>query len=224
MIEKLEKFEYSNVIFDCDGVILNSNKIKSDAFYQTVLNFGFKKSDANTLLDYHKKNLGISRYEKFAWFLGDFLKESKMTLKDQMIKVYSQIVFAKLIKCEIFHNLDLLYSLMRPSKWFVVSGSDKNELNEIFKLRGISNYFKQIYGSPKNKFQIISECLNSNMIDSNTIFFGDSDYDYKVSNYFGFDFIFLTEWTDLDNYEEYCNNNSITYFDNLSNIVDIIEK
>ena len=47
-VKKVERFfqreiynmnNYSHLFFDCDGVILNSNKIKTDAFYKLALNF-----------------------------------------------------------------------------------------------------------------------------------------------------------------------------------------
>ena len=57
-IEKLLKkemkiFEYSSLIFDCDGVILNSNQIKTEAFKQIFEPFGLKAS--NEMIDFHIK-------------------------------------------------------------------------------------------------------------------------------------------------------------------------
>ena len=59
--------EYNNIFFDCDGVILNSNSLKSDAFLFAVDSYG--KNYAKKLLKYHQENGGISRYEKFKFFL-----------------------------------------------------------------------------------------------------------------------------------------------------------
>ena len=59
---------YKSIIFDCDGVLLDSNTIKSEAFYQSVLPFGQKYADE--FIQYHKNNGGISRYKKFEYFLN----------------------------------------------------------------------------------------------------------------------------------------------------------
>ncbi len=57
---------YKNLIFDCDGIILNSNKIKTDAFKEVVSHYGDKV--AEELVNFHVMNGGISRYEKFNYF------------------------------------------------------------------------------------------------------------------------------------------------------------
>mgnify|MGYP002280379498 CR=1 FL=1 len=49
---------YNTLVFDCDGVILNSNSIKTEAFYQTALPHG--EDAAQVLRDYHLCNGGIS--------------------------------------------------------------------------------------------------------------------------------------------------------------------
>ena len=59
---------YKTIVFDCDGVILNSNKIKIDVFYDVAINFGASASQAQALVDYHVKFGGVSRYRKFDYF------------------------------------------------------------------------------------------------------------------------------------------------------------
>jgi beta-phosphoglucomutase-like phosphatase (HAD superfamily) len=58
---------YNTLIFDCDGVVLNSNAVKTNAFYQTTLPYGQAAADA--MVEYHVANGGVSRYKKFAYFL-----------------------------------------------------------------------------------------------------------------------------------------------------------
>ena len=57
---------YKNLIFDCDGIILNSNKIKTEAFKEVVYHYG--NEAAEELVKFHVMNGGISRYEKFNYF------------------------------------------------------------------------------------------------------------------------------------------------------------
>ena len=71
---------YHSLIFDCDGVILNSNQIKSDAFYNVAKQFG--DIAAKKLLKFHLENGGISRYKKFEYLMSNLIKndESKKLL------------------------------------------------------------------------------------------------------------------------------------------------
>ena len=63
---------YDTFVFDCDGVILNSNEYKSEAFFKSTLKYG--KENAKNLR-YHIKNGGISRNIKFKYFLKQFSKK-----------------------------------------------------------------------------------------------------------------------------------------------------
>ena len=68
--------KYNSIIFDCDGVILNSNAIKTEAFRNILNNYDLNAVDE--FIDYHRKNGGISRYAKLEHFLKNiFPKYSK---------------------------------------------------------------------------------------------------------------------------------------------------
>ena len=45
--------KYNTIVFDCDGVILNSNAIKTEAFRNILSNYDLKAVDE--FIDYHKK-------------------------------------------------------------------------------------------------------------------------------------------------------------------------
>ncbi|MFH7588150.1 HAD family hydrolase, partial [Oceanimonas smirnovii] len=59
--------DYVTLVFDCDGVVLNSNKVKTEAFYKAALPYG--EAAAQAMVDYHVAHGGVSRYKKFAYFL-----------------------------------------------------------------------------------------------------------------------------------------------------------
>ena len=91
--------KYSHLFFDCDGVILNSNKIKTDAFYKLALNFG--ELQAQKLVNHHLENGGISRYEKIKFFQKNILKNTNIKLYQELVDNYGAIVKEKLMKAEI---------------------------------------------------------------------------------------------------------------------------
>ena len=125
--------KYATLIFDCDGVILDSNKIKTTAFYNAARPYG--EVAAVALINYHKKHGGISRYEKFDYFLDEILglKVEPKKIKNLLSGFVSEIQ-EKLILCQISPGLKKLRKNSN-SNWLVVSGSDQQELRCIFSER-----------------------------------------------------------------------------------------
>ena len=66
------------IIFDFDGVIINSHKIKTKAFYEIFKSYG--KKIGTKAKKFHENNIGKSRYFKFKFILKNiFKKESRWT-------------------------------------------------------------------------------------------------------------------------------------------------
>ena len=66
--------QYQTIIFDCDGVVLNSNFQKIEAYRNTALKYGATQDQAQALVDHHVSLTGISRYVKFDYFLKEIIK------------------------------------------------------------------------------------------------------------------------------------------------------
>ena len=64
----------TNIIFDFDGVIINSHRTKTEAFNQIFLNFGKKIGYKSR--NFHLKNIGKSRYFKFKYVYKYFLRQN----------------------------------------------------------------------------------------------------------------------------------------------------
>jgi phosphoglycolate phosphatase-like HAD superfamily hydrolase len=185
-------------IFDCDGVILDSNKLKSNAFTEALTD---EPLDLVTeFVKYHKENGGISRYEKFSYYFEVMKKqvEAEVEIK-KALNNFAAIVSKGLISCNYIPGaLEFIEYLFKLNKrLFVVSGSDEKELIEVFRKRGIDHYFENIHGSPDNKIDNTKKVIKTNSRLTNGIFFGDSKADYEAASQYGMDFIFIngaTEW------------------------------
>ena len=55
--------KFDKIIFDFDGVILNSHNVKTQAFYDLFKKYG--KEIAYKSKNYHLENTGISRFVKY---------------------------------------------------------------------------------------------------------------------------------------------------------------
>tara|TARA_B100000700_G_scaffold329329_1_gene450585 strand:- start:3540 stop:4205 length:666 start_codon:yes stop_codon:yes gene_type:complete len=204
--------DYKSLIFDCDGVILNSNNIKTNAFRVASSPFGTKAS--MSLESYHLKNGGVSRYAKFDYFLTYIVsincKERKASYLKKMLEIYSEETEKGLLDSEVTYGLDSLREKTKYSSWSIVSGGDQDQLHYIFSKKKIQHLFDGgIFGSPDTKNKILNREIAKGTIKLPALFLGDSSLDHQVSIANGIDFIFVSSWTEFRNYKEYCIKNSI---------------
>ncbi len=205
---------YTHLFFDCDGVILNSNTIKTKTFYDIALKYGHKK--AEELVRYHIANGGVSRYKKFKFFLENIIKNYNEVEFNNLIKEYGSLSKKKLLKAEITRGIFQIKKFFPNSLNAIISGSDEKELKWIFEKKKLSNYFNYgIYGSPKSKFDIFDQIYSTFRGGEKTLFFGDSEYDYLVSKKYKMDFIFISEWTELNQWENFTAANNIKTYKNI---------
>ena len=208
---------YTNFFFDCDGVILNSNKIKSEGFYFACKEFGHDK--ATKLEVYHKLNGGISRNEKFKYFINSILEiPFTDTLYKRLLEKYSKFLEDKLLKCESASNLTNIRSNFSNTNWFIVSGGNQSELRSLFKKRNLDNLFNGgIFGSPLDKFEIFKKLFKSDLSKKYSIYLGDSLYDYQVASQIGIDFRYISEWSEFKDLKLHSKNNNIMVHNNIHN-------
>jgi len=200
--------EYKTFVFDCDGVILNSNRVKTEAFYKAALPFGEKA--ASLLVEYHVNNGGISRYKKFEWFLSKTRGEIEPELLQGLLDSYAQYVRQGLNSCDVVNGLSEFRQATSGTKWLIVSGGDQNELREVFAERNISSFFDGgIFGSPDTKETILRREIDNNNISTPALFLGDSRYDHVASKDSNLDFLFLSYWTEFKSWEDYCSTHNI---------------
>jgi phosphoglycolate phosphatase-like HAD superfamily hydrolase len=184
-------------LFDCDGVVLDSNTIKTEAFYDVAKPFG--NDAAKLMMTYHLRNGGISRFKKFEWFLQS-VKRDHFSLEEYqgLCKKYGDLVKRKLIDCAYTDGFMTLLNRLNSIgiKPYIISGGFQDELRDIFQARGVSTCFSGIYGSPRDKLTIFQDLLNEGVDISAGVFFGDAQADYDAASFFGMSFIFVRKYSE----------------------------
>ncbi len=213
--------QYRTWVFDCDGVILDSNLLKTQAYYDTAIAFGATHDQAQAIMDYHVKLGGVSRYPKYQYFLEEILGQPA-TQEDMnfLLARFASEIHQGLLHCKIADGLFELRQNYPDAKWMVLSGGDQEELRALFHERQLAGLFDAgIFGSPDNKDQVLArELANGNIIQP-ALFLGDSKYDYEAAAAACLDFVFLSQWTEFHEWPTYCDSRKILVIENLNSLI-----
>jgi len=214
--------KYDTLVFDCDGVILNSNRVKTEAFYVAALPYG--KAAAEALKSHHVSNGGISRYKKFHYFLQEIVPKYAPNIEgpnyETLLEVFSKYVHESLLRCDVAEGLRELRELTSNTNWLIVSGGDQAELNEIFSLRGLDTIFDGgIFGSPDTKELILAREYAEGNIGHKALFLGDSKYDYEAAKSANLDFVFLYKWTEFLDYDYFFLNKIVNVHEDIKSLL-----
>jgi beta-phosphoglucomutase-like phosphatase (HAD superfamily) len=138
------------VILDFDGVILESCDIKTWAFGEL---FKEHPEYVDEIVEYHKKNGGVSRYKKFAYFYEELLKRPATDAEiEDLGERFSQLVFDEIKRCDpVPGAFEFLEDFSNRIMLFVASGTPDDELKAIVKGRGLDRYFQGVYGTPDSE-------------------------------------------------------------------------
>lgn len=211
--------KYNTLVFDCDGVILNSNKIKTEAFYELTLPYG--KDVAEQFVNYHQTHGGISRFQKLEHFFSTILHRTEY-IEDLNLTIekYGKLVKEKLLTCSLIPGfLEFIQKIPAGQhRRVIISGGFESELREVFERRKLSIYFDGIFGSPDTKYEILERETQNNFIKYPAIFFGDSKLDFEVAVAYKMDFVFLSEHTEFPDWENYFENNQVQIIRNWNDL------
>lgn len=211
--------DYQTLVFDCDGVILNSNRVKTKAFYNAALPYG--EAAARRLVEYHMEHGGISRYKKFEFFLASIVPDSRSGPSlGELLDAYAQNVRDGLMTCDVAAGLESLRAQTSHAKWLIVSGGDQQELREVFAARGLAALFDGgIFGSPDTKSEILEREGRGQNIVKPGLFLGDSRYDHFAASLAGLDFVFLSRWSEFSDWRSYCEEHGLPMLECLSSLL-----
>ena len=200
---KPDRNTYKTWFFDCDGVLLDSNRIKSEGMREVAAYFS--PGMADDFVEYHRNNAGVSRFVKFNYFFSTMLERKEYQRDFEIaLRIFADCCFDKMMTCDLAPRLvEWLKALPLDSKKYIISGGLQSELQEIFRHRKLDSYFDGIFGSPMTKEENLSYIDRSFSPNRPALFVGDSLYDYEVAKKFSFDFVFVSAWSDFSEWQAY---------------------
>ncbi len=176
-------YQLKNILFDFDGVILDSMKIKGDGFVELFKDYG--EEFVSMIEKYHYKNGGVSRFEKIRYFYNNILNQEISNEKVlELADKFSEIILEKLYSYENLIEDTVAFIMKNYEKYdfHIVSGAEHNELNKLCDFFELTKYFKSINGSPTPKEVLIENIIDKyNYNKAETILIGDSVNDYYAA-------------------------------------------
>ena len=190
------------LILDFDGVILESVEVKTEAFREL---FSFAPDHVEEIVEFHRQNGGMSRYEKiryiYAEILNEPLAEERFT---ELVDRFSGLVLdGVLASSPVVGVEEFLECYSSKIPIYVVSATPGAEIREIVRRRGMDRYFKHVYGSPRSKSDCIREILNETRTDpGHALFAGDAPNDWKAAQEAGIRFVARVKPGDPDRFAD----------------------
>lgn len=189
------------VIFDFDGVILESADIKTRAFARL---FEGHADHVQDIVDLHLRLAGVSRFEKFRLIYRDILD---MPLDDadmeRLGSEFSAIALQEILSCPYVPGApEFLESRHRSHGLYVASGTPEEELRGIVRDRDLARYFRGVYGTPALKAEISRRILAElEAKPHEAVFVGDAMTDLEGARGAGVPFVGRVAPGDPDPFE-----------------------
>lgn len=147
------------LVFDCDGVILDSVPVKTRAFARLAEPYGPEARDRFVM--YHTVHGGVSRYRKFAWFFREVLgREITQAESEDWGRRFAGYALDEVRRCALIPGAaETLEAWHGRLPLYVCSGAPDEEVKAVLAERGLAGLFTGICGSPPAKAELLARIV-----------------------------------------------------------------
>ena len=209
-------------VFDCDGVLVDSNALKVEALRNTLLSLGSPNEFISWAAEEFRVNFGRTRTDHFDAFLqyetvGGYRMDSLCV--DSAIEHYGKQVEVLYLSCPVIEETVAYLSLNVPcGNSFVVSASSQVELRAVLPVRVPVFSDERIFGGPVKKVKNLQEIAVEFGV-GDMVFYGDAVQDAKAAMEVGVLFVGLAKFSaDPQGLKRFCLDNGLVCFDSCSEI------
>lgn len=183
--------DWQAIIFDFDGVVVESGDIKTQAFADLYRPHG--EAVVAAVVQFHRLHGGMSRYQKFRYFQQHLLSKPPLTPgeEQELDRQFSARVVEAVIASQAVPGADeFIRQEAARIPLFVASGTPETELNAIVTRRGLAPYFTGVRGSPTSKQALIADILSIHALTpKRVLMIGDALIDYQSAQLNGVAFL-----------------------------------
>jgi phosphoglycolate phosphatase-like HAD superfamily hydrolase len=174
--------DFSLIVFDCDGVLLESVAVKTDAFRNLFLEHGMNA--AERMVAYHLAHGGVSRFQKFAWFHREVLGRTITSDEERALNLrFNELCLSGVLAAPFVPGIiNFLEEWHQQLPLYVASGTPDEELKEIIAKRDLGRFFQGVHGTPPDKTELLAGIVERTGVNpGKTLMVGDSSTDLDAA-------------------------------------------
>ncbi len=186
------------IVLDFDGVVVESNNIKHQAFSEL---FSVFPDYHEEIMVYHLAHNAVNRHDKFRYIMENILKRKyDKKLAEKWATRFSKLTRDSIINCPyVAGAMEFIRCFYDKYPVYLASATPLDELKIILRRRGILKYFKHVYGAPASKIEMFKDIKKKEKVKPDEILYiGDSREDYDAGSEFGCVFIARTGSYDFE--------------------------
>ncbi len=192
------------IVFDFDGVILPSEKIKIQGYSKIFGDFG--EEVPHEAINKAREEYSDARGDRFDIIRGILNHIGMADIEDKVVEYnvrYGKIVKEEVEALQVSEKVDsLLRMLSKERRLYINSNNPDEPLRSIIKSLGIEKYFQGIFGSSRAKEENLREIARLESVGpEHILFIGDGGGDLTASEKFGCEFMGIATdengWRDL---------------------------
>ena len=177
------------IIFDCDGVVLESVEMKIAAFLDVLPQDPRRLEEVRR---YYQEYSGLPRHEQLEHVFGRIYglplgPESEAEISRR----YGAVIADDYRRCPLVPGArELLEAYSAHCPLFLVSGTPHDELDAVIEAHGLTPCFEGVFGSPTEKATHCAAILREWKLDpARVVMVGDSTADLDAARAVGIPFI-----------------------------------
>ena len=177
------------LLFDFDGTLVDSNRIKWEAFEACFERFPQRREE---ILAYCRANNHTTRYEKFRWVYEKILRlPYGPETERELSAVFESHSTRQIIDTPEIPGAEGFIRLQRGKHLLgLLSSTPHPILLEILSHRGWAGYFDVVRGAPVDKAEFLRRFLSERRIQGGeAVFFGDTLEDARAAERAGWRFV-----------------------------------
>ena len=169
------------IFWDFDGVIKESDVCKAIAYESLFLPYG--QDVSMQVRRHHDLNGGMSRFDKLPIYLKWAGLTATQSLVNEFCNKFSELVYRTVIDSPAVPGVtEYLEGNYKRQYFVLITATPQGEIEKILEELNLSHYFREIYGSPCLKSEVVrNTILRLKVASSDALVVGDSEVDYQAA-------------------------------------------